>query len=109
MNKIFKVLIIILLLTSIGFSIYSELRYYSLKQDYIELKYSNTNRIDSLNREINLKTLELVNLEEGIIQLSSKIDSLENIKREIKKADYTVSESAKGSFEQLKRNLEWRN
>lgn len=106
MKKILKVLIIILLIASLGFCIYSELRYYSLKQDYIELKGSNINRIDSLNRVITLRTLELVNLEEGIIQLSSKIDSLENIKREIKKADYTVSESAKGSFEQLKRNLE---
>lgn len=107
MNKnAFLILIIVLL---IGFSIYSEFRYYNLKQDYIELKYNDLHKIDSLNTSIkeNLQRVEI--LEENIVILNSKIDSLEKIKKEIYKSPFTVSTSTGESIKQLKQNLEWRN
>mgnify|MGYP002451666460 FL=1 len=102
-------IIVIIIFALIGFSIYSEFRYYNLKQDYIELKYNDLHRIDSLNTSIkeNLQRVEI--LEKNIIILNSKIDSLEKIKKEIYKAPFTVSTSTGESIKQLKQNLEWRN
>ena len=99
-------IIVIIIFALIGFSIYSEFRYYNLKQDYIELKYNDLHRIDSLNTSIkeNLQRVEI--LEKNIVILNSKIDSLEKIKKEIYKA---LSTSTGESIKQLKQNLEWRN
>ena len=104
-NWIFVIFFFVL----IGFSIYSEFRYYNLKQDYIELKYNDLHRIDSLNTSIkeNLQKVEI--LEKNIVILNSKIDSLEKIKKEIYKTPFTVSTSTGESIKQLKQNLEWRN
>lgn len=102
-------IIILLILSLIGFSIYSEIKYYNLKQNYIELKYNNIQRIDSLNTSINDKLQRINILEQNITVLNSKIDSLENIKKEIHKSSYTVSGSTSESIQLLKKNLEWRN
>lgn len=102
-------IIILLILSLIGFSIYSEIRYYNLKQDYIELKYNNIHRIDSLNTSISDKLQRINILEQNITVLNSKIDSLENIKKEIHKSSYTVSGSTSESIQLLKKNLEWRD
>ena len=102
----FLILIIVLL---IGFSIYSEFRYYNLKQDYIELKYNDLHRIDSLNASIKENLQRVKILEKNIVILNSKIDSLEKIKKEIYKSPFTVSTSTEESIKQLKQNLEWRN
>lgn len=106
MKNIFKYIIGCLLIISIGFSIYSEFRYYNLKQDYIELKYNDLHRIDSLNTSIkeNLQRIEI--LEQNIVVLNSKIDSLEKIKKEIYKSPFTISNSTGESIKQLKQNLE---
>lgn len=102
-------IIIIIFVLLIGFGIYSEVKYYSLKQDYIELKYNNIYRIDSLNTSINNKLQRINILEQNITVLNSKIDSLENIKKEIHKSSYTVSSSTSESIQLLKKNLEWRD
>ena len=102
----FLILIIVLL---IGFSIYSEFRYYNLKQDYIELKYNDLHKIDSLNTSIKENLQRVKILEKNIVILNSKIDSLEKIKKEIYKSPFTVSTSTGESIKQLKQNLEWRN
>jgi len=102
-------IIIIIFLALIGFSIYSEIKYYNLKQDYIELKYNDFHRIDSLNTSINDKLQRINILEKNIDILNSKIDSLENIKKEIHKSSYTVSGSTSESIQLLKKNLEWRD
>lgn len=109
MKNIFKYIIVCLLIVSIGFSIYSEIRYYSLKQDYIELKYNDLHRIDSLNTSIKENLQRVKILEKDIVVLNSKIDSLEKIKKEIYKSPFTVSTSTGESIKQLKQNLEWRN
>lgn len=102
-------IIIIIFLALIGFSVYSEIKYYNLKQDYIELKYNDFHRIDSLNTSINDKLQRINILEKNIDILNSKIDSLENIKKEIHKSSYTVSGSTSESIQLLKKNLEWRD
>ncbi len=109
MKKIKILLYIILITALIGFSIYSEIKYYNLKQDYIELKYNDFHRIDSLNTSINDKLQRINILEQNITVLNSKIDSLENIKKEIHKSSYTVSSSTSESIQLLKKNLEWRD
>lgn len=106
MRKSFNSAILILLIIVLGFSIYSEIKYYNLKQDYIELKYNNVQRIDSLNTSINDKLQRINILEQNITVLNSKIDSLENIKKEIHKSSYTVSGSTSESIQLLKKNLE---
>lgn len=103
-----KVLLIIIILL-IGYTVYSEIKYYNLKQDYIELKYNDFHRIDSLNTSINDKLQRINILEKNINILNSKIDSLENIKKEIHKSSYTVSGSTSESIQLLKKNLEWRD
>lgn len=102
-------IIILIMLSLIGFSIYSEFKYYNLKQDYIELKYNNIQRIDSLNTTINDKLQRINILEQNITVLNSKIDSLENIKKEIHKSSYTISRSTSESIQLLKKNLGWRD
>lgn len=91
------------------FSVYSEIKYYNLKQDYIELKYNDFHKIDSLNTSINDKLQRINILEQNINILNSKIDSLENIKKEIHKSSYTISGSTSESIQLLKKNLEWRD
>lgn len=108
MENIIKYLIVFIIVLLIGFSIYSEIKYYNLKQEYLELKYDNTQKIDSLNNSINDKLKRINILEENIKILTFKIDSLENIKREINKSSYTVSGSVDESIQLLKKNLEWR-
>lgn len=108
MKNIIKYLIVFIIVLLIGFSIYSEIKYYNLKQEYLELKYDNTQKIDSLNNSINDKLKRINILEENIKILTFKIDSLENIKREINKSSYTVSGSVDESIQLLKKNLEWR-
>lgn len=100
-------LIIIIILGLIGYITYSEIKYYNLKRDYIELKYSNTQKIDSLNRTINFKYKEINVLENNIVVLNSRIDSLKKIKNRIIKIPYNVSTSTSGSITQLKNNLKW--
>ena len=102
-------IVILIVLSLIGFNIYSEIKYYNLKQDYIELKYNDFHRIDSLNSSINDKLQRINILEQNITVLNSKIDSLENIKKEIHKSSYTVSGSTSESIQLLKKNLEWRD
>lgn len=109
MKKVLKYIFLILFVVVIGFSIYSEIKYYNLKQDYIELKYNNIHRIDSLNTSINNKLQRINILEQDITVLNSKIDSLENIKKEIHKSSYTISSSTSESIQLLKKNLEWRD
>lgn len=106
MKNIFKYIIVCLLIISIGFSIYSECKYYSLKQDYIELKYNDLHRIDSLNISIKENLQRVKILEKDIVVLNSKIDSLEKIKKEIYKSPFTISTSTGESIKQLKQNLE---
>lgn len=108
MKNIIKYLIVFIIVLLIGFSIYSEIKYYNLKQECLELKYDNTQKIDSLNNSINDKLKRINILEENIKILTFKIDSLENIKREINKSSYTVSGSVDESIQLLKKNLEWR-
>ena len=88
MKKYLFLIITILLL--IGYITYSEIKYYNLKRDYIELKYSNTQKIDSLNQAINFKSKEINTLEDNIIILNSRIDSLKKIKNFQKKIDFFV-------------------
>ena len=107
MKKYLFLIITILLL--IGYITYSEIKYYNLKRDYIELKYSNTQKIDSLNQAINFKSKEINTLEDNIIILNSRIDPLKKIKNEIIKIPYNVSTSTSGSITQLKNNLKWNN
>lgn len=107
MKKYLFLIITILLL--IGYITYFEIKYYNLKRDYIELKYSNTQKIDSLNQAINFKSKEINTLEDNIIILNSRIDSLKKIKNEIIKIPYNVSTSTSGSITQLKNNLKWNN
>ena len=103
MKKYLFLIITILLL--IGYITYSEIKYYNLKRDYIELKYSNTQKIDSLNQAINFKSKEINSgVQYNYIVLQS-IDSLKKIKNEIIKIPYNVSTSTSGSITQLKNNL----
>ena len=101
--------LIITILLLISYITYSEIKYYNLKRDYIELKYSNTQKIDSLNQTINFKSKEINTLEDNIIILNSRIDSLKKIKNGIIKIPYNVSTSTSGSITQLKNNLKWNN
>ena len=101
--------LIITILLLISYITYSEIKYYNLKRDYIELKYSNTQKIDSLNQTINFKSKEINTLEDNIIILNSRIDSLKKIKNRIIKIPYNVFTSTSGSITQLKNNLKWNN
>lgn len=106
----FKNLITVIIISILLIScIYSSIKYYNLKQDYIELNYNNIQRIDSLNTSINDKLQRINILEQNITILNSKIDSLEHIKKEIHKSSYTVSGSTSESIQLLKKNLEWRD
>lgn len=98
-------LILVLFIVLIGFGIYREISYRTLRQDYIELKYNNLHRVDSLTNSIDVKNSEIKILEKQIEKLCFKIDSLEKVKLVLKKDSLTMSYSANGSFSQLKENL----
>lgn len=109
LTQLKNIIISILIIFLIGFGIYREISYRNLKQDYIELKYNNIYKIDSLNKSINFKDLEIETLEQEITTLDSRVDSLLKIKTKIQRDTFTISTSVKGSAEQLKTNLQWKD
>lgn len=107
MKNLYNWIIIVIFVFILGQCVITQKRYDTLEQNYNELLFEKSNIIDSLEKD-NLKRLESIEyLEHEVIVLNNHIDSLNNLKQEIKKSknEFTISTNISEGCTLLKKNL----
>lgn len=92
----------------LGFSVVTKKQYEILKEEYNELLYKQSTIVDSLEVD-NRHHLESISLlENEVMLLTYRLDSLQHIKTDIivKKNDFTISSSITSGANLLRRNLD---
>ena len=94
-----------------GFGILTRIQYNNLEQNYNELLIEKSHVVDSLVNDNIKKSQSIIEFQEKINFLNTKIDSLNCIKSEIKqsKSNFTISSNISEGAELLKRNLNEKN
>lgn len=106
MNNLYNWIIIIIFVIVFGWSIISNNRYQSLKEDYQELLLDRDLQIDSLIKNNIEKEKSVKNLELQLVKLNKDLDSLYNVKTEIiEKNEFQISSSISNTAVLLKKNL----
>ena len=106
MNKIYNWIIIILFVILFGWVIISNERYNNLESKYIEQMNKDAHEVDSLQKEILKSEEKIQKLTFQLTHVSEKLDSLYNIKQEIKNEVFVFSNSVSESAQLLKDNLQ---
>lgn len=107
MKNLYNWIIIIIFVLVLGQCVITQKRYNTLQQDYNELLFEKSTIIDSLKQDNVKKSESIFNLESEVNSLNCKIDSLHNIKQEIKKDknSFIVSKNISEGSRLLKQNL----
>ncbi len=98
-------MIIIIFVVVVAYGLITTHKYNDLKRDYIELEFSKNNTIDSLLIENDNRLKRIEDLEVSVENLQIKQDSLKNIKSEVLKEEFKISNDISEGVELLKQNL----
>lgn len=103
--KVWDWIVIIGFVILFGWCVIVNNKYSTLQEDYNTLKVDKENVIDSLNKENNRISSEVLSLEDSICKINNVLETNSNKIESIKKEEFTVSSSFSKSTKLLKENL----